>query len=53
MAIIVLETGCGAEDRSGRLVKGQGQDTLDKNAESLGTNGLVNVMQKVHVIVCR
>lgn len=53
MAIIVLETGCGAEDRSGRLVKEQGQDTLDKDNGSLGTNGLVNVMQKVAMIICR
>lgn len=53
MAIVVLETGCGAEDRSCRLVKGHGQDTLDKDAESLGTNCLVNVMQKIPAIVCR
>lgn len=51
MTIKGPETVCGAEDRPGRLVKGHGQGSLDNDDGSLGTNGLLKVMQKVPRLV--
>lgn len=50
MVTIVSDTGCGAECRYGKLVKGCGWGTFDKNEVCFGMNGIVNVIQKVPMV---
>lgn len=44
------ETGCGAECKSGKLVKGPGWSTFDKDVGCFCMKTLVKVIQKVPMV---